>query len=209
MRPDREASAPVKPRATAQRTNAGEVASGGAVEPSDEMLMLQICQGDMHGFESLFQRYGPAIHGYLSRWVGPPHADDLTQTTFMSVLRGRRRFDANAKFRPWLYAIATNAARDLLRRRRAEKLTATGEPSRREAAAVTSIDFDEGADAVHRALAKLPEKMRLPILMHRFHNLSFAEIAEALDISESAAKVRAHRGYKRLRVLLQKLREDE
>jgi len=173
------------------------------------MLMLQICQGDMHGFESLFQRYGPAIHGYLSRWVGPPHADDLTQTTFMSVLRGRRRFDANAKFRPWLYAIATNAARDLLRRRRAEKLTATGEPSRREAAAVTSIDFDEGADAVHRALAKLPEKMRLPILMHRFHNLSFAEIAEALDISESAAKVRAHRGYKRLRVLLQKLREDE
>jgi RNA polymerase sigma-70 factor (ECF subfamily) len=171
--------------------------------------MLQLCQGDAHGFEQLFQRYGVAIHAYLSRWVGPVHADDLTQTTFMSVLRGRGRFDANAKFRPWLYAIATNAARDLLRRRRAEQLTATGELPRREAEAVTSIDCDERAEAVRRALAKLPEKMRLPILMHRFHNLSFAEIAVALDISESAVKVRAHRGYKRLRVLLQTLREDE
>ncbi len=171
--------------------------------------MSQLCQSDTHGFELLFQRYGPAIHAYLSRWVGPAHADDLTQTIFISVLRGRGRFDANAKFRPWLYAIATNAARDLLRRRRVEELTAIAELPRLDAEAVTSIDCDEEAEAVHRALAKLPEKIRLPILMHRFHNLSFAEIAEALDITESAAKVRAHRGYKRLRALLQKLRKDE
>lgn len=108
-----------------------------------------------------------------------------------------------------MYAIATNAARDFLRRRRVEELTATGELPRGEAEAVSSLDCNEAVEVVHRALAKLPEKMRLPILLHRFHDLSFAEIAEALDITESAAKLRAHRGYARLGLLLQKLREDE
>jgi RNA polymerase sigma-70 factor (ECF subfamily) len=171
--------------------------------------MAELCQGGTHGFEQLFQRYSAAIHAYLSRWVGPAHADDLTQTTFISALHGRGRFDANAKFRPWLYAIATNAARDFLRRRRVEELTAAGELPRREVEAVTSLDCNESVEVVHRALAKLPEEMRLPILMHRFHGLSLAEIAEALDVTESAAKVRAHRGYVRLRVVLQKLGDDE
>jgi RNA polymerase sigma-70 factor (ECF subfamily) len=55
---------------------------------------------------------------------------------------------------------------------------------------------------------QLPENQRLAIVMHRFQNLSFAEIAEALDLSESAVKVRAHRGYERLRALLRGLWEE-
>jgi RNA polymerase sigma factor (sigma-70 family) len=182
--------------------------SVGGAEPTDETLMLQFCEGDARSFELLFQRYGSAIRAYLSRSVGPTHAEDLTQITFLSVVRGRGRFDPKAKFKPWLFAIATNATRDLIRRRRSEEVTATGElPDRAETSAAP--ERDEGvAREIQRALAELPEPMRLPILMHRFHNLSFAEIARALDASESAVKVRAHRGYKRLRLLLQKLWEN-
>ncbi|HEX4802865.1 MAG TPA: sigma-70 region 4 domain-containing protein, partial [Myxococcaceae bacterium] len=69
-------------------------------------------------------------------------------------------------------------------------------------------DADPGMErAVHRALEQLPESQRLAIVMHRFQNLSFAEIAQALELSESAVKVRAHRGYEKLRALLRDLWE--
>jgi RNA polymerase sigma-70 factor (ECF subfamily) len=200
----------VKLPETQLRIKSNKLTSNVPEEDSDESLMLQLCQGDMRSFERLFQRYGAAVRGYLGRWVRPENAEDLTQTTFLSLLRGRGRFDPKAKFKPWLYAIATNAARDHLRRRRPEELTATGELPPLPSEATTVSERDEGLErAVQQALSQLPERLRLPILLHRFQHLSFSEIAQALDASESAVKVRAHRGYKRLRVLLQGLREDQ
>ncbi|MGQ0508225.1 MAG: RNA polymerase sigma factor [Myxococcaceae bacterium] len=179
-----------------------------AVADSDEALMQRFVEGEQPAFDALFARYSRPVHAFLARMVGNPAlAEDLTQTTFLSVVRGRGRFQSGARFRPWLYAIATNAARDALRRHRPEELTSHGAlPS--DAAAQEVPLRDPGLEKqVRKALDQLPEAHRTAILMHRFQNLSFAEIAEAMELTESAVKVRAHRGYERLRELLQEHRQ--
>jgi len=171
-----------------------------AAEETDEALMLRFCDGDVKAFDVLFARHAGAVRAYLHRVSGSAAAaDDLTQATFLSVVKARGRYVRGAAFKPWLFAIATNAARDLHRRRRGEELSA-------EPAAVETVDpkvRDAGLERqVREALVKLPEPQREAILLHRFEGMSFAEIAEAVGVSEGAVKVRAHRGYERLRELL-------
>lgn len=164
--------------------------------------MQRFCDGEAAAFEALFARYGAALHGYLWRLLGDRAlVEDLTQATFLSLVRARGRFRPGSRLRPWLYAIATNAARDHLRRGH-ERLTATGElPA--DLASEQSAPRDAPLEAaVQRALAQLPESWRTVVVMHRFQELPFSEIAEALGTSEGAVKVRAHRGYARLRELL-------
>ena len=170
--------------------------------------MMRFCDGDPQAFEVLFARHGAPVHRFLARASGNPEAaDDLTQATFLSLVKARERFRAGARFKPWLYAIALNAARDW-RRRHCELLT-------REGTLPTSIADDSPAPsdaglekAVRAALGKLPANQREAILLHRYEGLSFAEVAEALGASETAVKVRAHRGYERLRVMLRGVWED-
>lgn len=172
--------------------------------------MARFCEGDSAAFDALFQRYARPVHGYLARLSGSAAtADDLVQHTFLSLVRARGRFQAGSRFKPWLYAIATNAARDYQRRgKRPEELTEEGElPA--TLAADTPGPRDAGLErAVQTALERLPEGQRLPIIMHRFEGMGFAEIAEVLGLTESAVKVRAHRGYARLRELLAELRQE-
>jgi RNA polymerase sigma factor (sigma-70 family) len=175
---------------------------------SDEVLMESFCRGDPRAFELLFERYARPIHRYLSRVVRQAElADDLTQTTFLSLVRARGRFQSGAKLKPWLYAIATNAARDHLRKRQ-EELTSDGNLPHR-AAAEAAPTRDAGLErAVQAALGELPETQRLAIVLHKFEGLSFAEVADALGTTEGAVKVRAHRGYERLRERLRGVWED-
>jgi RNA polymerase sigma-70 factor (ECF subfamily) len=185
-------------------------ASGSSAEESDEELMARFCQGEAPAFDALFQRYSRPVHGYLTRLTGSSSAaEDLVQLTFLSLVRSRGRFQAGARVKPWLYAIATNAARDHQRRgKRPEELTEEGElPA--AVAAETPGPRDMGLErSVQRALELLPEGQRVPIVLHRFEGMSFAEIAEAMGLTETAVKVRAHRGYARLRELLAGLREE-
>lgn len=169
--------------------------------------MRRFCQGDAAAFNALFDRYSRPIHAYLVRMLSSPStAEDVSQATFLSLVRARGRFQAGARVRPWIYAIATNAARDFLRRRR-EEVTSDGELPITET--VDGPSRDIGLErAVQTALAQLPEQQREAILLHRFEGLSFSEIAETLGVSESAVKVRAHRGYERLRVLLAQLKDS-
>jgi RNA polymerase sigma factor (sigma-70 family) len=186
---------------SAQSTRAGD---------SDEELMARFCQGEAAAFDALFQRYSRPVHGYLTRLTGSPAAaDDLVQLTFLSLVRARGRFQPGARLKPWLYAIATNAARDNQRRsKRPEELTEQGELPTAVAAEAPG-PRDTGLErTVQRALELLPEGQRVPIMLHRFEGMSFAEIAESMGLTESAVKVRAHRGYARLRELLAELREE-
>lgn len=178
-------------------------------QPSDEALMERFCSGESGAFDTLYQRYAAPLRGYLLRMAGSGAvADDLVQLTFISVVRSRGRFIAGSRVRPWLYAIATNAARDQVRRRHGEELTGP-EEMRAHDTGVDPMVRDAGLEQrVRRALDQLPAAQREAIVLHRWEGLSFAEIAEAVGISETAAKVRAHRGYERLRALLSDLKEE-
>jgi RNA polymerase sigma-70 factor (ECF subfamily) len=167
----------------------------------DEALMTRFCAGDARAFDTLFTRHAPAVRRYLVRVTGhAATADDLVQATFLSVVRARGRFLSGARFKPWLYALATNAARDAHRRGKAETLTDDGAMPDE---AVDPQLSDPGLERqVRLALSKLPEAQREAIVLHRFEGLSFAEIAAIVGLTESAVKVRAHRGYETLRTVL-------
>jgi len=175
------------------------------LQPSeDDALMEQFCRGDERAFEILYARHAPPVLAFLVRMVRDSAlAEDLLQTTFLSVVRARRRYQPGTTVRGWVFAIAANAGRDALRRRRArpDRLSTTGAPP--DVPAQPEAAADPPAErAVRSALMHLPIDQREAVVLHKMHELSFEEVATALGITVGAAKVRAHRGYQRLRELL-------
>lgn len=164
--------------------------------------MNRYCEGDNQALELLFERHAGGVHGFLARMVRDDAlADDLLQTTFLSVVRSADRYQRGAKVLPWLMTIAANAARDTLRKKRqqVEVLGATTAPE----PSVTPALSDPGArKRIEEAFAQLPAQQREAVLLHKLNGLSFEEIAQALNISATAARIRAHRGYEKLRHLL-------
>jgi RNA polymerase sigma factor (sigma-70 family) len=174
-------------------------------DPSDEALMSAYRDGDARAMRELFRRHAPRLIRIMTMHLGSPSdAQDVVQATFLNLHRARLDFRADSRLRPWLYTIAYNLMRDhhRYRGRRPEDLT---EPARHDAHPGTSPSPDAPLldEPVRRALAQLPEAQREVIVLHWFEGLSFAEIAEIVGAGRSAVKVRAHRGYKRLRELLE------
>lgn len=167
--------------------------------------MERYADGDPAGFEQVYQGLAPVVNRCLVRWVGDPVlAGDLVQETFLRVHKARARYRPGAPVGPWVLTIARRLSIDALRRRgRAkERLTREGDVPE-----PTPIPTDEPTpqwvlQEVRDAIAALPESQRSVVSMHKLEGKPLAEVAEILGISEGAARVRAHRGYKRLRSTL-------
>jgi len=164
--------------------------------------MARYAEGDCHSFKEIFARWAPRLHGYFLRVTGASgEADDLLQATFLKIHRARKSFRPEMGLRGWLFTIAARVRTDEVRRRsrhpsgvdpvRAEELAAPDEGDPAVAR--------ERASAVRAALARLPDSQREVIYLHRFEQMAFAEIAAVLGISEGAVKLRAFRGYEKLR----------
>lgn len=168
--------------------------------------MARFCAGDEEAFTKLYDRYAPQLEVFLRRFVRDPTlAEDLLQTTFLSFVRARGRYLPTAGVRAWIYSIAANAGRDALRRRgvrREEPLDAHVINSSPQNDAELAMSDPNVVRAIEQALQSLPVEQREAVLLHKLHGLSFPEVATALGTTVGAAKVRAHRGYQRLKVLL-------
>ncbi|HEY8945289.1 MAG TPA: RNA polymerase sigma factor [Polyangiaceae bacterium] len=169
---------------------------------SDEELMLRYCQGDREAFRELFDRYAGMLLRLLSRELRDPAlAEDLVQQTFLQLHRARFDFDPTRSFKPWVLTIALNLERGAKRSRHrrpevsggleAESVGQPGDQGRVEA-----------RQSVSWAMEYLSAEQREVIELHWYEGLSFPEVARRLGIGAVAAKVRAHRGYSRLRALL-------
>jgi RNA polymerase sigma factor (sigma-70 family) len=175
---------------------------------SDEELMAAYVAGDRSAFRELFRRYA----SFLLRMMLKNHcpedvAKDLVQQTFLQLHRARLDFDSGRALRPWLLTIGMNLLRGHHRgsKRRPEaplELDGFNDPAA-EAIVFSLLEDEEQAERVRAAVALLPESQRVVIEMHWFEDRSFKEIALSLGASLSAVKVRAHRGYQRLKVLLE------
>ena len=168
--------------------------------------MRRYVNGDEQAFMTLFGRYTGRIYGYLLHCTGDRvQAEDLAQQTWLRLHHARSRFDAQGRFAPWIYTIAANLRRDHARGSSRASECLTGDGLTPELAAEPPSELvTERAEAVQRALYSLPAGFREVIVLHRWHELGFAEIAQILGTTEGAVKVRAHRGYLKLRELLQR-----
>jgi RNA polymerase sigma-70 factor (ECF subfamily) len=144
--------------------------------------------------KQLFEQYHQPIFAYLYRLVNNPEtASDLTQETFLQILRQRQKLAAIENPRAWIYRIATNLAYSYLRRqRRFRWLPWRTEQRLPPPTADLAENFARQQQTAH-ALAALAPKYRVPLLLQNQFDLSVKEIAEILKLTESNVKVRLHR----------------
>jgi len=177
-----------------------------AVNPrTDEQLLADHLLGKAGSFDQLVQRHVGELFGFLCRFVNNAAlADDLVQETLVQVHTAASSFDAGRSFKPWLYTIAANKARDYLRtrgRRTAYSLdrgldgdgpTAAGSLEANQPSQEEAIESGETREAVRRVVAEMPEHLRLILTLGYFQQLPYAEIAEILEIPVGTVKSRLH-----------------
>jgi RNA polymerase sigma-70 factor, ECF subfamily len=172
--------------------------------------LLERCkQGDEMAWNELVQATHREVYTLCFRILGnADDAADATQDAYLKVWRGLGGFRGDALFSTWLYRVATNAALSK-RRSRQRRRSHESEPADEVLAQIaSSASVEDAAGArvevrvLEKALASLPEMYRDAVVLRDVYGLSIAEIARQTKVSETAAKVRVHRGRKRLREMV-------
>lgn len=172
-------------------------------------LMRQAQQGDQAAYASLLVLLTMVCRKFArARLAGAPSFEDVVQETLITVHAARHTYDPARPFAPWFYAIATNRLIDVLRRERRVHRRESTVDSLPEIAAGESGHEAIDVEAIHAALAALPERQRKVIEGLKFQDRSVREMAGMMNMSESAVKVTAHRGYRALKRLLGGGREN-
>src|SRR5580692_1228246 len=183
---------------------------------TDVQLMLDVKAGDEASFDPLLRKYRSPLVNFLYRMVRDrATAEDLAQEVFLRVYRARKQYSPSAKFTTWMFRIATNLALNSVRDNRHRKLeTSIDAPqSNQEDAAPRELPAREmrideqlleqdRCEFIRRAIGALPEKQRVAVLLHKYEEMDYAEIAKILECSESALKSLLFRAYETLRVEL-------
>lgn len=153
----------------------------------DDGELIRRSAHDPEQFPALFDRYAQQIHLYVARRLGTQAADDIVAETFLAAFRRRGTYDTSfALARPWLYGIATTL---IARHRRQEE---------RLLRALSRT----GVDPLPEALASLPRGHRDVLLLVAWEDMSYEEVARALDISVGTVRSRLHRARKKARNVL-------
>ena len=197
-------------------------------DDSGVRLMLAYQSGDESAFDRIVETYSSQVYALLTRFLGAKAGrEDLVQEVFLRVIRARERYAPTARFSTWLYRIVFNLAVNEAERSAAHdartahgsywKGGGNGGASRVEESAsdVLSehaddkcadpserLERDDVVDAVRAAIAKLPEQQRMALVLAKYNELPYDEIAEVLGSTEKAVKSLVHRARENLRATL-------
>lgn len=184
-------------------------------DDADGALVARCKGSDLTAFDQIVERYQHKIYGYVRRMVdNETDAEDITQEVFLKALRALSTFRQESSLQTWLFRIATNLCRDLLRRRRHEKewvpLWRAHEPDGTEEE--STIDLPdlrhnperlmlqgELNEMLHAAIDRLPVAMREVLVLHDIESLSYEEVAHALGIPVGTVKSRLFHARTKLR----------
>jgi RNA polymerase sigma factor (sigma-70 family) len=179
--------------------------------PSDGVLMERVQDGDTAQLALLFERYHVGLFRYVLHLThNRTVSEDLVQEVFFRVLKYARSYDARLSFPVWIYGMARNAHFDLIHKRRAEVISAElSEVRSPEPMPEELITRKEDALFLEQALRQLPEDKREVLVLSRFHNLRYEEIARILECEVGTVKVRVYRALKELRGKFCELRGEK
>jgi RNA polymerase sigma-70 factor, ECF subfamily len=187
--------------------------AGTGGELTDADVMLRVKAGDDSAFDYLVQKYRRPIINFMYRMAhNSAAAEDLAQEVFLRVYRSRGNYEPTAKFTTWLYRIATNLgvnyARDT-RHERPENVTNLDEPDTETGQTLDLADKTPNIEeeilrrerlaAIKAKVEALPERQKMAVLMHKYQQMDYRQIAEVLKLSESATKSLLFRAYETLR----------
>lgn len=181
-------------------------------------LMLSWQGGDEQAFDQLVESYSGQVYALLTRFLGRrPGLEDLVQEVFLRVVRARERYQPTARFSTWLYRIVFNMAVNETQRSRSGEAISLDRPPGSDpqdggpielqdpsiADPSSGLEQDDLVRAVRQAIEALPEKQRMALILAKYHDIPYAEIARVLDSSEKAIKSLIHRARESLRVMLE------
>ena len=179
----------------------------------DAELMVRVREGDGASFGVLLAKHRSSVIHFLYRMVqNQAVAEELAQEVFLRVYRSRSTYEPTARFTTWLFRIATHLALNALRDGKKHRLEArideespegTGRQFADEGPSVEQKMVQQARlDEVRQAIANLPEKQRAAVLMHKYEEMEYSQIAKVLNSSESAVKSLLFRAYETLRARL-------
>lgn len=178
-----------------------------ATDRSDESLLASYIEGDREAFAELVERYRSELHGFLARFLGSgAAADDVFQETFLQVHLSAPTFDRERVFKPWLFTIAANKARDWHRRQKRRRAASLDAPVGGDPDGARMIDLMEaGAEAPSAAMESvetrdrvkgvvdgMPAIYREVLQLNYFQKMSYQQISEVLGVPLGTVKSRLH-----------------
>ncbi|MBL8859842.1 MAG: sigma-70 family RNA polymerase sigma factor [Planctomycetes bacterium] len=178
--------------------------------------MLAYQGGDESAFDRLVEAYSGQVFSLLTRFLGPkPGREDMVQEVFLRVIRARDRYEPSARFSTWLYRIVFNLAVNETQRAGGRELTTSDGPAHGDDGDVLANWRDDRVEdpsermaqddvvmAVRAAIARLPEQQRMALVLAKYQDMPYIEIATVLGSSEKAVKSLVHRARENLRVVL-------
>jgi RNA polymerase sigma-70 factor, ECF subfamily len=183
-------------------------------EETDISLMGLIKKGDAKAFELLVARHQRAVYNLAQRFLNDSdEAEDLAQEVFIRIYKAAATYTPDAKFTTWLYTIVKNLCFNVLRSRRQAVIVSVDDESMPELPAknedpVERITRQQVREKVIHAVGKLPENMRLVVILSKYHGFSYDEIAGIMGCSVNAIKLRVHRAKAILAEELSDLRNE-
>jgi len=171
---------------------------------ADEDIMRDVRDGNLQLLGSLFERYQvPLFNFFLRQTWDRALSEDLVQDVFFRILKFRQTYRGDTPFTTWMYQIARNVRVDNFRKRKPESAmneelasSADTRPSPAE-----QFQVNEQADLLRRAMARLPEDKRELIVLTRYQNLKYEQIAQLLDCQTGTVKTRVYRAVQDLKQL--------
>lgn len=180
----------------------------------EQQIISAVLDGEVNAYALLIQCYQQPIFNLICRMTGSQEdAADLAQDAFIRAYEQLYRFREGKRFFPWLYTIALNHTRNFLRKKRNDKTlpiedydlqTGSDHVTEEEEKMCTQLD----SQRLQSTLCRLPWDYREAVILRYREELSMEDIADALSISVSSAKMRVHRGLKKLREILESKDND-
>ena len=171
---------------------------------SDNALMMKVKTGDLDKLGLLFERYHRALFGFLFHMTGQRElSEDMVQNVFYRILKYRHTFRGDGEFKTWMYHMARNVINDngraLKRTVRHQELSEMTDNIGGGFAADEAMHKKQELVILKNAMANLSEESREILILSKFQELKYNEIAQIMEITEGAVKVRVHRAIGQLK----------
>jgi RNA polymerase sigma-70 factor (ECF subfamily) len=180
------------------------------------IVMRQLKKGDASSFERLVAKYERTVYNIIRHFLGPsPDAEDLAQEVFLRVWRSAKTYEPTAKFTTYLYRITANLCLSSIRSRKREPVVSLEAAMKRKGTEhslqledpkasrpESRITRTELADKVREVIAELPENQRMAVILRRYEECSYQEIAEAMGVTTGAVKSLLVRARENIRLKL-------
>ncbi|GAB4290984.1 MAG: sigma-70 family RNA polymerase sigma factor [Ignavibacteriaceae bacterium] len=175
----------------------------------DFSLVKKFIEGDNSSFRVLVERHREKVRNIIYIVLGNSSpVDDITQEVFITVYKNLKNFRFESQFTTWLYRITVNKCKDYLRKMKIRNIFVSIKEEDEHPGYNQNLETKDTAELVRKAIAKLPDKLRIPLVLKDIEGFSYQEIADSVNLEIGTVKSRIFRARESLRILLQPYEQE-